>query len=206
MEGEHDVISARRLESFSDGVMAVIITLMAFELRPPTGESWSQIDHRLPNLLVYILSFTAIAIYWNNHHHLLRAVKSISGSVMWANLALLFWLSLVPFATQWVANAYRSTAPAVAYGVVAVGSAIAYYILVRTLLRANHHDPVLVGALGTDRKGAVSVMIYLVEIGLAFATPYLLYACAAAVSAMWIIPDRRLAARSAARAARGSAS
>jgi TMEM175 potassium channel family protein len=195
MEGEHDVISGRRLEAFSDSVMAVIITLMAFELRPPAGQSWHQIDHRLPNLLVYILSFTAVAIYWNNHHHLLRVAASISGAVMWANLALLFWLSLVPFATQWVANAYRSTAPAVAYGLVAMGSAIAYFVLVRALVRANHHDPVLIGALGTDRKGAVSVVIYLLGIGLAFATPYLMYACAAAVSAMWIIPDRRLTGR-----------
>ncbi len=201
MEGHHEVIAAKRLESFSDGVMAVVITLMAFELRPPAGVAWYQIEHRLPNLLVYVLSFTAVAIYWVNHHHLMRVVESISGAVMWANLALLFWLSLVPFATQWVASAYRDTAPAVAYGVVAVGAAVTYYVLVRTLLRANHHDRRLVRALGVDVKGLLSVVLYLAGIGLAFVTPYLMYACAAAVSAMWIVPDRRLTRRR----ARGSA-
>ncbi len=202
MEGDHEIISARRLEAFSDGVMAVIITLMALELRPPAGVAWAQIDHRLPNLLVYVLSFTAVAIYWVNHHHLMRAAQSISGAVMWANLALLFWLSLVPFATQWVADAYRETAPAVAYGIVAVGAAVMYYVLVRTLLRANHHDRRLVRALGVDVKGLLSVVLYLTGIGLAFVSPYLMYACAAVVSAMWIVPDRRLAGRR----ARGSAS
>ena len=195
MEGDHQVISARRLESFSDGVMAVIITLMAFDLRPPAGVAWTEIEHRLPNVLVYVLSFTVIAIYWVNHHHLLRATTSISGAVMWANLVLLFWLSLVPFATQWVADAYRATAPAVAYGLVAVGSAVTYFVLGRTVLRANHHDRVLARALAVDVKGALSIVIYLVGIALAFVTPYLMYACAAAVSAMWIVPDPRLTGR-----------
>ncbi|HQU26267.1 MAG TPA: TMEM175 family protein [Acidimicrobiales bacterium] len=195
MEGDHEAISTKRLESFSDGVMAVIITLMALELRPPAGVSWTEIDHRLPNLLVYVLSFTSIAIYWVNHHHLMRVVESISGAVMWANLVLLFWLSLVPFATQWVADAYRETAPAVAYGFVAAGAAVTYYVLVRALLRANHHDGQLVRALGVDVKGLLSIIFYLAGIGLSFVTPYLMYACAAAVSAMWIVPDRRLAGR-----------
>jgi uncharacterized membrane protein len=197
MDGEHEVIAGNRLEAFSDGVMAVVITIMALELRPPAGTAWRQIDHRLPNLLVYILSFAFIGIYWNNHHHLLRRARSISGPVMWANLALLFWLSLVPVTTEWVAGAYHDRAPAVAYGAVAVGTAVTYYVLVRALLAANHHDPDLIRALGSDVKGRVSIVIYVAGIGLAFVSPYLLYACAAAVAGWWIVPDRRLTGPSA---------
>ena len=190
-----DVIATNRLESFSDGVMAVIITIMAFELKPPVSEHWAAISHRLPALLVYMLSFTFIGIYWNNHHHLLRVTKNISASVMWANLVLLFWLSLVPLATQWVGGAYRSAGPAAAYGLVALGAAITYYALVRTILRANHHDERLLAAVSHDVKGIVSAGIYLMGIALSFLSPYLAYACYTVVSIMWFVPDRRLTRR-----------
>src|SRR5579862_3982490 len=126
-----------RLEAFSDGVLAVIITIMAFELKAPDGGDFASLRARLPALLVYILSFTFIGIYWNNHHHLLRATPRISGWVMWANLLLLFWLSLTPVATAWVAEEYRHDWPAAVYGLVALGAALSYSLLVRTIIRAN---------------------------------------------------------------------
>jgi len=191
---ESDVIESRRLESFSDGVMAVIITLMALELRPPASEHWSAIAHRLPALLIYILSFTVIGIYWNNHH-LLRVTRSISSGVMWSNLMLLFWLSLVPVTTQWVGGAYRDHLPAAAYGVVSLGSALAYFVLVRSILRANHHDRRLVRAVGYDVKGVISPILYAIGAGLALISPYLAYGCFLAVTMLWVVPDRRLTSR-----------
>jgi len=187
-----EIISSGRLESFSDGVMAVIITVMAFNLRPPAHESWASLDQRVPSLLIYVLSFTAIGIYWNNHHHLLRLTTTISGGVMWANLALLLSLSLTPVVTQWVGQAGRSRWPAVAYGIVSLLCAVTYFALVRTIVRANHHDPTLVGALRRDVKGSVSPLVSATGIALAFVSPYLSYACFAPLSLMWIIPDRRL--------------
>lgn len=195
-EGEGEVIKTHRLESFSDGVMAVIITLMALELKPPAGEHWSQLSNRLPSLLIYILSFTVIAIYWNNHHHLLRVTTNISSGVMWSNLILLFWLSLVPVTTQWVGDAYRDHVPAAAYGIVSLGAAIAYFVLSRAILRANHHDRRLIRAVGYDVKGVLSPILYALGAGLAFVSPYLAYACFALVSMLWVVPDQRLAGRS----------
>ena len=188
-----DVVGTGRLESFSDAVMAVIITLMAFNLRPPAHEDWASVAHRLPTLLIYILSFTIIGIYWNNHHLLLRLTKTISGGVMWSNLALLFWLSLVPVVSQWVGQGADSVFPAVAYGIVSLASAVTYFILVRAILRANHHDTALSRALGHDTKGAISPFVSILGIALAFVSPYLSYACYVLLSMMWIIPDRRLA-------------
>ncbi|MBW4029767.1 MAG: DUF1211 domain-containing protein [Acidobacteria bacterium] len=185
-------MSTRRLESFSDGVMAVIITVMAFDLKPPAHESWASVDQRIPSLLIYVLSFTAIGIYWNNHHHLLRLTTTISGGVMWANLALLLSLSFTPVVTQWVGLAGRSTWPAVAYGVVSLLCALTYYVLVRAILRANHHDATLAGALRRDVKGIVSPLISAAGIALAFVSPYLSYACFVMLSLLWIVPDRRL--------------
>jgi uncharacterized membrane protein len=187
-----EVIASGRLESFSDAVMAVIITVMAFSLRPPAHDNWASVDHRLPNLLIYILSFTVIGIYWNNHHHLLRMTTTISGGVMWANLALLFWLSLVPVVTEWVGQDGRSSFPAVAYGIVSLASALTYFVLVRTIVRANHHDQKLVRALGHDVKGAISPFVSVSGVALAFVNPFLSYACYTLLSLMWIIPDRRL--------------
>jgi len=185
-------IDTHRLEAFSDGVMAVIITIMAFDLKTPATADLHGLAHRAPALLVYILSFTVIGIYWNNHHHLLRATERISGAVMWTNLYLLLWLSFVPFTTAWVGTAHSRSLPAVAYGVVALGAALAYTALVRAILRANPDDEYIAAAVGTDVKGMVSLAIYATGIGLAFLSPYLAYACYVSVSLLWFVPDRRL--------------
>lgn len=185
-------LDPRRVEAFSDGVMAVIITIMAFELKTPLSATWHGLAHRTPALLVYVLSFTMIAIYWNNHHHLLRATRRISAGVMWSNLLLLFWLSLIPFATGWVGAAHGHAVPAATYGIVALGAALAFYALVRAILRANADDATVSAAFGRDVKGTISPIIYLLGIGLAFVTPYLAYACYVAVSLVWFVPDRRV--------------
>jgi uncharacterized membrane protein len=187
-----DAIDTHRLEAFSDGVMAVIITIMAFELKVPGSPDLHGLAQRIPSILVYILSFTVIGIYWNNHHHLLRATERISSSVMWTNLNLLFWLSLIPFATEWVGTTHSSSLPAATYGVVALGAALAYFALVRSILRANPGDSHLSVAVGTDVKGTVSPILYALGIGLAFLSPYAAYACYIAVSLLWFVPDRRL--------------
>jgi uncharacterized membrane protein len=185
-------LDPRRLEAFSDGVMAVIITIMAFEFKTPATANWHGLQARVPLLLVYVLSFTAIGIYWNNHHHLLRATRRISAGVMWSNLILLFWLSLTPFATEWVGNDHTRALPAATYGVVALGSALAFYVLVLAIIRANADDGVVARTIGRNVKGIVSPVIYIVGIGLAVVSPYLAYACYVSVSLIWFIPDRRL--------------
>jgi uncharacterized membrane protein len=185
-------LDPRRLEAFSDGVMAVIITIMAFELKTPATANWHGLEGRVPLLLVYVLSFTAIGIYWNNHHHLLRATRRISAGVMWTNLFLLFWLSLVPFATEWVGSDHTRVFPAATYGVVAAGSAIAYYVLVLAIIRANVDDNAVARSVGRNIKGIVSPVIYVVGIALTLVSPYIGYACYAVVSLLWLIPDRRL--------------
>ena len=184
-----------RLEAFSDGVMAVIITIMALELKEPAGSALHDLGRSLPNLLVYILSFTFIGIYWNNHHHLLRATGRISASVMWANLHLLFWLSLVPALTKWMAEFYRAHLPACAYGVSALGAAVAYTILARTIVAANGEDSEVARALGSDRKSKVSLFLYALGTGLAWVTPWIAYGLFATVAVVWFVPDRRLAGR-----------
>ena len=185
-------IDAHRLEGFSDGVMAVIITIMAFQLKTPASADLHGLAGRLPALAVYVLSFTMVGIYWNNHHHLLRATRRISASVMWANLLLLFWLSLIPFATDWVGGAHGRSLPAATYGTVALLAALAYFALVRAIVRANADDAAIAAAVGTDVKGTVSPLVYAAGVGLAFVSPYLAYACYLAVSLIWFIPDRRL--------------
>jgi uncharacterized membrane protein len=185
-------IDAHRVEAFSDGVMAVIITIMAFDLKTPGTPDLHGLAQRVAPLLVYVLSFTVIGIYWNNHHHLLRATERISGAVMWTNLHLLFWLSLVPFATAWVGTAHGRLLPAVTYGAVALGAALAYSALVQAILRANPDDEYLAAAVGADVKGTVSLAIYMFGVGLAFVNPYLAYVCYASVSLLWFVPDRRL--------------
>jgi uncharacterized membrane protein len=186
-------LDPRRLEAFSDGVMAVIITIMAFDLKTPATANWHGLEGRVPLLLVYVLSFTVIGIYWNNHHHLLRATGRISPAVMWSNLFLLFWLSLVPFATEWVGSDHARVLPAATYGVVALGSAVAFYALVRAIIRANADDNAIAASIGRNIKGIVSPGIYVVGIVLSLVSPYLAYACYAVVSLLWFIPDRRLA-------------
>lgn len=185
-------MAPHRLESFSDGIMAVIITIMAFQLKTPATADLHGLVARLPSVLVYVLSFSMIGIYWNNHHHLLRATRRISASVMWTNLVLLFWLSLIPFATNWAGTSHDRALPAATYGTVALAAALAYFALVRAILRANPNDTVMSTAIGKDAKGIVSPIIYAAGIGSAFASPYLAYACYVAVSVIWFTPDRRL--------------
>jgi uncharacterized membrane protein len=182
-----------RLEAFSDGVMAVIITIMAFELKSPSGASFTALSHRLPTLLVYILSFSNVGIYWNNHHHLFRATKRISAGVMWANLFLLFWLSLIPFLTEWVGAQYRHSLPAASYGAVGLGAALAYWLLVQMIIRASPANSVVSRAIGTDVKGKASLVVYGVAIPLSILSPWISYALYAVVAVVWFIPDRRLA-------------
>jgi uncharacterized membrane protein len=184
-----------RIEAFSDAVMAVIITIMAFELRAPQGATLTAVRAQLPGLLVYVLSFAFIGIYWNNHHHLLRAADRISGAVMWANLFLLFWLSLIPVLTEWLRDEYRHPLPAAAYGIVALAAAIAYTVLVRALIRANGRDSAVATAIASDAKGYASLGLYAAGVGLAFVSPWISYAIYAAVSVMWFIPDRRFTRR-----------
>ena len=182
-----------RLEAFSDGVLAVIITIMALELKAPVGHGdFGDLRDRLPALLIYILSFTFIGIYWNNHHHLLRAARRVTAGVMWANLHLLFWLSLIPVLTEWIGEHYEKTAPAATYGVVGFGSAVAFTILIRAIIRADGSSSLVATAIGSDTKGRVSLLAYAAATALAFVSPWISYALFAAVALMWFIPDRRL--------------
>ncbi|HMH36939.1 MAG TPA: TMEM175 family protein [Streptosporangiaceae bacterium] len=181
-----------RLEAFSDGVLAVIITIMALELKAPVEGTFRSLHERLPELLIYILSFTFVGIYWNNHHHLLRAARRISAGVMWANLHLLFWLSLIPVLTAWVGEHYEKTAPAATYGVVGLGSAIAFTILVQAIIRADGSSSLVATAIGSDTKGRVSLLAYAAATAFAFVSPWISYALFIAVAVMWFIPDRRL--------------
>jgi uncharacterized membrane protein len=184
-------LGTARVEAFSDGVIAVIITIMALELRAPDGASLDAVRQRLPGLLVYVLSFVIIGIYWNNHHHLLRAAERISGAAMWANLFLLFWLSLIPVLTEWLRDEYRHALPAAAYGAVQLAAGIAYAILVRALIRANGRDSAVAQAIGSDVKGYASLVLYAAGVGLAFVSPWISFALYAAVAMTWFIPDRR---------------
>src|SRR5712671_1495070 len=178
-----------RLEAFSDGVLAVIITIMAFELKAPDGGDFASLRTRLPALLIYILSFTFIGIYWNNHHHLLRAARRITGGVMWANLHLLFWLSLIPVLTEWIGEHYRDSAPAAAYGVVCLGAAAAFTILTMAIIRADGRTSPVAMAIGRDYKGRASLVAYAVATGLAFVSPWISYVLFASVAVMWFVPD-----------------
>ena len=182
---------SERLEAFSDSVMAVIMTLMAFQLRPPAGATLAAARAELPALLVYVLSFGLIGTYLNNHHHLLRATHKISGAVMWADLLLLFWLSLVPVVTAWMRVYYTRSLPAGAYGLVCLAAAISYTLLVRTIIRANGADSAVAIAISKDLKGFASLVLYVAGVALAALSPlvsYVLYAC---VVVMWLVPDRR---------------
>src|SRR5262245_27608913 len=186
-------MSPARLEAFSDGVLAVIITIMVMELRPSVGDNFPVLEGMVPNLLIYVLSFTFIAIYCNNHHHLLRATRRISGGVMWANLHLLFWLSLVPVVTAWVGKYAESKWPAVTYGFIGFMAGVAYTILATTIAAVNK-DTAISQVLQRDIKGRVSLAFYAVGMALAFVQPLLAYIPYVLVSIMWFIPDRRFAA------------
>ena len=185
-----------RLEAFSDGVMAVIITLMAFNVKPPDAATYTALRADLPELLVYVLSFVIIGTYWNNHHHLLRATDRMNGAVMWSNLHLLFWLSILPIATGWVGHFPDSAIPAAAYGVLGLASALAYWLLVRTIITANGKDSRVARGIRRDVKGKVSLVLYALGVGLAFLSPYAAYVAYVVVGIMWFVPDRRLASLS----------
>src|SRR5262249_41517624 len=180
-----------RLEAFSDGVLAVIITIMALELKVPEGGEWGDLSARLPALLVYIRSFTYIGIYWNNHHPLLRAARRITAGVMWANLHLLFWLSLIPVLTEWIGENHDKTAPAATYGFVCFGAAVAFTTVVRASLRADGGSCWVATAIGGDPKGRLSLLGYAAATALAFVSPWIAYALFVALALIWFIPDRR---------------
>jgi TMEM175 potassium channel family protein len=184
-------ITPSRLESFSDAVLAVIITITALEIRPPHGGDLGSLTSMLPTFLAYLLGFAFIGIYWNNHHHLLRSVKKISGSVMWANLHLLFWLSLIPATTVWVGEFPNDTWPAAIFGIIGFMAGIAYYVLSRALIHADE-DNKLENRLGRDWKGIISQILYGLGIGMAFIHPLLAYSFYVLISIMWFVPDRRL--------------
>ena len=185
-------LGSGRLEAFSDAVFAVIITIMALELRAPQGHTLADVaDDLLPGLVVYVLSFALVGIYWNNHHHLLRAAERISGAVMWTNLFLLFWLSLIPVLTEWLRDEYEYPLPAAMYGVVLLASGFAYRLLIRSLIRANGRDSAVARAIGSDVKGNISLVVYAAAIPLAFVSPWISYALYVAVALLWFVPDRR---------------
>jgi uncharacterized membrane protein len=185
-------LGSERLEAFSDAVFAVIITIMALELRAPEGHTLADVrGDLLPGLVAYVLSFSLLGIYWNNHHHLLRAAERINGSVMWTNLFLLFWLSLIPVLTEWVREEYEQPLPAAAYGAVLLASGFAYSLLVRALIRANGRDSAVARAIGSDVKGNLSLVIYAAAIPLAFVSPWISYALYVVIALVWFVPDRR---------------
>ena len=181
-----------RLEAFSDGVVAIIITIMVLELRSPEGQTLADLRPLLPRLLGYALSFVFLGIYWNNHHHLLHAAKRINGPIMWGNLHLLFWLSLVPFSTAWLGAHPGSAWPTALYGIVLIMAACAYQILQGAIVALQGRDSALATALGSDRKGKLSLASYAAAILLAFANPWCSDVLYVLVALMWFVPDRRL--------------
>jgi uncharacterized membrane protein len=181
-----------RLEAFSDGVLAVIITIMVLELRAPHGEDLASLLPLMPSLLSYVLSFVYVGIYWNNHHHLLQTLTRTSGGVLWANLNLLFWLSLVPFATAWMGENHFASLPSAAYGLVLLMSAISYFILEHAIMSAEGPNSVLRRAVGRDWKGKLSVIAYLVAIGASFLAHWVAQIVYVAVALAWLVPDPRI--------------
>jgi len=181
-----------RLEAFSDGVLAIIITIMVLELRVPLQPTLAALLPLWPKILSYAMSFVFIGIYWNNHHHLWHVVERVNGAVLWANLHLLFWLSLVPFVTEWMGANHFAAAPVAVYGVVLLGSGCAYFVMTRVLLASHAPDSLLARALGSDFKGRISVVIYAAAIVLAFRLPWLAGILYGVVAVIWLVPDRRI--------------
>ena len=185
-------MSKGRLEAFSDGVIAIIITIMVLELKVPHGAEITALRPLLPVFLIYAVSYLYLGIYWNNHHHLLQAIAHVNGRVLWANLHLLFWLSFFPFVTGWVGHTEFAPWPMAVYGLVLLCAAVAYFILTRSLLTLHGRESVLAAALGRDFKGKVSVLIYVVAIPLAFVGWWLAGGLYFAAALLWIVPDRRI--------------
>jgi uncharacterized membrane protein len=184
-----------RLEAFSDGVIAIIITVMVLELKAPHGSQWSSLVPVIPSLLAYALSFVFLGIYWSNHHHMLHLADRISGGILWANLHLLFWLSLVPFVTSWVAEDSTAAVPTALYALVFLLAAIAYTVLQQMIIAHQGPHSKLKAAIGSDTKGKMSVALYLSAIALAFVHPWISDAIIVIVALMWLVPDRRIETR-----------
>jgi uncharacterized membrane protein len=184
-----------RLEAFSDGVIAIIITVMVLELKAPRGSEWSSLVPVLPSVLAYTLSFVYVGIYWSNHHHMLHLADRISGGILWANLHLLFWLSLVPFATSWVAEDTKAPVPTALYGAIFLLAAIAYTVLQRAIIARQGAHSKLKAAVGNDTKGKISGALYALAIGLAFVHPWISDGIFVIVALIWLVPDRRIETR-----------
>jgi uncharacterized membrane protein len=185
-------MSKGRLEAFSDGVLAIIITIMVLELSVPHNADLAALLPLVPVFLSYVLSFVFLGIYWSNHHHLLQAIKHVDGRVLWANLHLLFWLSLIPFVTAWMGENNFAAWPVALYGIVMVCAAVAYLVLTRALIALHGQDSTLATAVGRDLKGKLSVVVYLVAIPLAFLSSWFAGALYVLVAVMWLVPDRRI--------------
>jgi uncharacterized membrane protein len=182
-----------RLEAFSDGVIAILITIMILELKVPHDATLEAIRHLLPTFLTYVLSFVYLGIYWNNHHHMLQATTRVTGGALWANQHLLFWLSLVPFVTSWMGENHYDSLPTAAYGVVLLCAAIAYTILQTVLVRERSGNNQTLGrAVGNDRKGKLSVLLYIIAVPMAFASPWVSITIYIIVALMWLVPDKRI--------------
>lgn len=181
-----------RLEAFSDGVLAIIITIMVLEMKVPRSNALNALMAVLPVFLSYVLSFVYIGIYWNNHHHMLQSINHVNGKVLWANIHLLFWLSLVPFASGWMGENRFALWPVVLYGFILMMNGIAYYILAQSLIRLHGKDSTIGKAIGSDRKGKLSIVIYLAGIGLCFLNPMIGFSLYILVAAIWFLPDKRI--------------
>lgn len=181
-----------RLNAFSDGVIAIIITIMVLELKVPHGADWSALQSLAPVFLCYVLSFIYVAIYWNNHHHLMHTCESVDGRILWANMHLLFWLSLIPFATGWMGENHFEPLPTALYGGALLMPAIAYIILQRAIILRNGESSKLAQAIGGDFKGKISPLLYITAIGLAFVAPWMACVLYVLVALMWLVPDRRI--------------
>jgi uncharacterized membrane protein len=185
-------MTKNRLEAFSDGVLAIIITIMVLELKVPHDPSLKALLPILPVFLSYILSFIYVGIYWNNHHHLLHTVSKISGGILWANLNLLFWLSLLPFVTGWMGENHFALMPTAFYGLILLMAAIAYYVLQLTIISQQGNNSILAKALGADLKGKLSIVIYLISMSMVFINPFISQGLYALVAFLWVIPDKRI--------------
>jgi uncharacterized membrane protein len=185
-------LTTGRLEAFSDAVIAILITIMVLQLTVPAGAHLDDLRHLVPVFLSYVLSFVYLAIYWNNHHHMLFVTERVSGAVLWANMDLLFWLSLVPFVTSWVGKYHEASTPAALYGVVLLMAAIGYYILQTVIIRGQGRDSLLAQAVGRDLKGKSSLVMYAIAIPAAFVHAWIAYALYVAVAVIWLVPDKRI--------------
>jgi uncharacterized membrane protein len=185
-------MNKNRLEAFSDGVLAIVLTIMVLEIKVPHGESFDALAPLLPVFLSYVLSFVYVGIYWSNHHHMLHATRKVNGTVLWANMHLLFWLSLLPFACGWMGENHFAPRPVALYGVVLLMAGLAYWLLARAIIRADGPQSLLAQAIGKDRKGTASVLLYPAGIALSFVHVALAEAIYVGVALMWLIPDRRI--------------